>query len=110
METAVAVGVDRSHISKMESGSKQPSLEVLLRLAKHFDVDPNYLVGWPASGSPVQQEQPGENPDERALLAAFRRLLREERGVVEGVVRQAMTEGAKPPRRGGSRKSKDDAA
>lgn len=88
MVTAVAVGIDRSHLSKMEKGTKQPSLEKLLRLAAHFEVDPNYLVGWPVSGLP-QSEEPAEDANERALFAAFRRLLREERGTVERLVGDA---------------------
>jgi transcriptional regulator with XRE-family HTH domain len=104
IETGAAVDVDRSHISKMESGAKQPSLEVLLRLARHFNVDPNYLVGWADAAVAVEREQPGENLDERAALAAFRRLLREERRAAEAVVRDVLS--STPPDAGG-RKKKD---
>ena len=45
-KVANAVHVDCSTISRYETGEDEPPYETLLRLARFFDVDPNYLLGW----------------------------------------------------------------
>lgn len=44
-EVAAAVGVDRTTYAKYESGASEPSIEMLQRLAKHFDVSLSQLLG-----------------------------------------------------------------
>lgn len=44
-EVADAVGASKAHIWEIErGGSKNPSMELLKRLAEHFDVSVSYLV------------------------------------------------------------------
>ena len=38
--------VTESMISKYETGATEPKIDMLLRLARFFGVDPNYLLGW----------------------------------------------------------------
>ncbi|MBQ8953686.1 MAG: helix-turn-helix transcriptional regulator [Clostridia bacterium] len=41
---AARLGVSRSHLCNVECGRKQPSLEMLAKLASEFDVSMDYLV------------------------------------------------------------------
>jgi len=43
---AKSVGNSRANISRYERGLTQPSLETWEKLAKFFNVTPQYLVGW----------------------------------------------------------------
>jgi transcriptional regulator with XRE-family HTH domain len=62
-EVADAVGASKAHIWEIErGGSKNPSMELLTRLAGYFEVSVSFLVG--------------ESPDEREaeLVAMYRDL------------------------------------
>ena len=62
-DVADAVGASKAHIWEIErGGSSNPSMDLLGRLADHFDVSVSYLVG--------------ENPDEddAELVALYRNL------------------------------------
>jgi transcriptional regulator with XRE-family HTH domain len=62
-DVAGAVGASKAHIWEIErGGSKNPSMDLLTGLAKHFGVSVAYLVG----------EQP--NQDEAELVAMYRDL------------------------------------
>jgi transcriptional regulator with XRE-family HTH domain len=62
-DVADAVGVSKAHIWEIERGtSKNPSMDLLTRLAAHFGVTVAYLVG----------EQPDE--EEAELVALYRDL------------------------------------
>jgi len=74
IDVAVATGVDRSHLNKMERGQKQPSLAALDALARYFAVSPDYLLGWSDDRLPGQGGQVLECEDKRALFASFDRL------------------------------------
>lgn len=50
---ASALGMDRTTIAKYESGASEPSVAILLRLAAHYGVTVDYLVG--ATDSPGGQ-------------------------------------------------------
>ena len=87
VETAAAAEVTAGYISKLESGKKQTRLETLLLLCRHFNVSPDYLLGWSDDRLPREALQPLENLHERALLAAYRRLPDDVRGSVEKIIR-----------------------
>lgn len=44
-EIADAVYSTESSISKYESGKADPNIEMMMRLADYFGVDPNYQLG-----------------------------------------------------------------
>ena len=44
-ELAALIGVRNTAVSMMESGSRSPSVEVLIALADYFNVSLDYLVG-----------------------------------------------------------------
>lgn len=44
-QVASLIGVDKSTISAYENNSRQPSFDILLRLANYFHVTTDYLLG-----------------------------------------------------------------
>lgn len=51
-ELAATTGVSESTLSRLEIGQRRPSLELLLPLARTYDVPLNELVGAPRTGDP----------------------------------------------------------
>ena len=51
-ELAAATGISLSTLSRLESGQRKPTLELLLPLAKAYGVQLDELVGAPATGDP----------------------------------------------------------
>ncbi|MEU8825845.1 XRE family transcriptional regulator [Streptomyces sp. NPDC048636] len=51
-DLASATGVSESTLSRLESGQRRPSLELLLPLARIYDVPLDDLVGAPRTGDP----------------------------------------------------------
>jgi transcriptional regulator with XRE-family HTH domain len=59
-ELADAVGASKAHIWEIErGGSKNPSMDLLTKLAEHFDVSVSYLVG---------EQPPSEEQEELIVL------------------------------------------
>ena len=46
LELGLEVNVSGSAISRYECGLDEPSFDTVLKLAKFFGKDPNYLLGW----------------------------------------------------------------
>ena len=63
---ADALCIDRSTYAYYELGETQPSLLMLVRLAKLYDVTTDYLLG-------IQPEEKQPTPFEQELLALVRR-------------------------------------
>ncbi len=62
---ADAVGVSKAHVWELETGkSKNPSVELLTKLAKHFEVPVAQLMG----------EDPDATQEDQELVAMFRDL------------------------------------
>ena len=61
-EIADALCIDRSTYAYYELGETQPSLQMLVRLARLYDVTTDYLLG-------IQSEEKQPTPFERELLA-----------------------------------------
>jgi len=50
-QTASSIGIDRSHLSKIEHGHERPSEVVLLKLMRHFNLNSEKSKGmWQAAG------------------------------------------------------------
>ena len=65
-EIADALCIDRSTYAYYELGRTEPSLLMLVRLAKLYDVTTDYLLG-------IQPEEKQPTPFERELLSLVRR-------------------------------------
>ena len=65
-EIADALCIDRSTYAYYELGETQPSLLMLVRLAKHYDVTTDYLLG-------IQPEEKQPTPFEQELLSLARK-------------------------------------
>ncbi|MEV0199123.1 XRE family transcriptional regulator [Nonomuraea sp. NPDC050691] len=57
-QLAETTGVSVSTLSRLESGGRRPTLELLLPLAKAYQVSLDDLVGAPATGDPRVRPQP----------------------------------------------------
>ena len=57
-ELAVATGFSISTLSRLESGKRRPTLELLIPLARIYDVPLDELVGAPATGDPRLHMRP----------------------------------------------------
>lgn len=82
-DLAVVIDKDRSFISLFEAGTHDPSLEDVVKIARHYGVSPDYLTGWSARRLPLDSEQAGHQLDERTLAATLRRVLREINGAAD---------------------------
>lgn len=72
-EIADALCIDRSTYAYYELGETQPSLLMLVRLAKLYDVTTDYLLG-------IQPEEKQPTPFERELLSLVRKYWGESSG------------------------------
>lgn len=59
-EVSATTGVSTSTLSRLETGQRRPTLELLLALALAYDVSLSDLVGEPAVGDPRVRLQPRE--------------------------------------------------
>ncbi|MEE1793748.1 XRE family transcriptional regulator [Streptomyces sp. BE308] len=57
-DLASAIGVSESTLSRLENGQRRPSLELLLPLARTYDVPLDDLVGAPRTGDPRTHLKP----------------------------------------------------
>src|SRR4051794_8890517 len=57
-ELAAATGISKSTLSRLESGQRKPSLELLLPLAETYRLPLDELVGAPAVGDPRIRTRP----------------------------------------------------
>lgn len=55
--TAESIDVSHAHLSKIENGKNMPSLEVLEKLANHFDVPAGYFFGEERSVEELKQKK-----------------------------------------------------
>lgn len=74
---ADAVGVSKAHVWELETGkSKNPSIELLTKLARHFEVPVAQLVGEDPEASEEDQELVAMFRDLKDLTARDREILR----------------------------------
>ncbi|MFJ6792861.1 helix-turn-helix domain-containing protein [Streptomyces sp. NPDC091268] len=67
-----ATGISKSTLSRLESGQRRPSLELLLPLAGAYHVPLDELVGAPEVGDPRVRMKPRTLPDGGASVALTR--------------------------------------
>lgn len=48
-QAADEIGITRTMLSNYERGAREPDLELVIRIAKHYGTTPNYLLGFPDS-------------------------------------------------------------
>lgn len=80
-QVADAVGSSKAHVWELETGkSKNPSIELLTKLAENFDVSVAYLIG-EAPGAP------GEDPQLIAMYRDFKGLKEADRATIAGLMK-----------------------
>lgn len=45
-DVAKAIGLSRAAYASYEQGTREPNIEIIIRLCKFFDTTPNYLLGF----------------------------------------------------------------
>ena len=106
-DLAAVIEKDRAMISNFERGLLDPMLDDLVKIARHYNVSPDYLLGWSDVRLPVKGQQAGHHIDEGTLLTAVRRALSEVNGPPDLLRLEGPTSGAKRTR---PRKGDDNAA
>ena len=76
VEVAVAVGIDRSSLSKLETAEDVPGRELLMALATFYSVSLDWLTS--GFGDPEIGKAAASNQDEALLLFGFRQLPEDE--------------------------------
>lgn len=77
---ADAVGASKAHIWELETGkSKNPSMELLTELAKHFDVSIAFLVGEDPNAA-------GEDPELITMYRDFKGLTDNDRKTIRSLM------------------------
>lgn len=73
-DLAAKLNKTEATIQRYESGSiKDPPHNMVVKLSKVLNCDPNYLMGWIDEENPTESKPTfAENDDERDLLAYFR--------------------------------------
>jgi len=87
VDLAADVGVTRSYVTKWLNGDKSPGRAALTRVADHYGVSVDYLVGRTAVRQPSTGHEPLKEANERALLAAFHDLPAEEQALAVRLIR-----------------------
>jgi transcriptional regulator with XRE-family HTH domain len=90
-ELAAATGISKSTLSRLESGQRKPSLELLLPIAAAHQIPLDELVGAPEVGDPRVQFTPRQRNGRTVIpltrqpggLQAWKVILRPERGEPE---------------------------
>ncbi len=80
---AELLGISQEDVSRFESGSRMPSIPLLLRLSGMHRVSLDWLVkGQNDSGEALAGEPAGLPPQEEILLDRFRQLTRRDRSLL----------------------------
>lgn len=81
-ELAAVLNLDASSISKYEKADVSPSADILLKIARYFDVPTDYLLGLPDTKKAPSREDADLSSDEAALLMDFRKLTEDQKAFV----------------------------
>lgn len=71
-DLANAIGIEQSQVTRYEGGKRDPSPEVIVRIARELEVTADWLLGL-VDDPQARLEEKDLSPAERQLLAAFRR-------------------------------------
>lgn len=77
-EVADAIGSSKAHIWDLESGkAKNPTLELLKKLAKYFKISVSNLVG---------EEEGKENEEFNVMFRGYKELTKRDRGAIKTLI------------------------
>lgn len=92
-EIAQILGVTRQAVSQYERGEREPSYEMLEKLADYFNVDMNYLLGREDRSTYYIDPEVAEiadflhkHPDHKTLFEASKNLTKEDLQFVIGMI------------------------
>lgn len=63
-QAAKEIGITRTMLSNYERGTREPDLELVVRIAKYYHISPNYLLGFPDSCSIVSSVEETTDSDQ----------------------------------------------
>lgn len=84
---AKILNINNSTLSQYESGDRIPSDATKVKIADHFDISLDYLLGrTEQKGRSSTQLYPAISSEEMALLAAYRAATPEDRAIIDNIV------------------------
>lgn len=86
-EVAERVGLSTGAVSTYENGTREPKIEILIKLADEFDLPLDQLVGRKKTPGHTFPEIEAANLDERKLLQMFRQISGEDQQKVLAIVK-----------------------
>lgn len=96
-DIAQQIGIDRTTYTKYETGSSDPGLDVLVKLADMFDVTTDYLLERTDRPHPPRSEATLSS-DEEDFLVAYRAASSDDKAIIDIIVRRyTRAEQAKNP-------------
>ena len=98
-EVAAALGISRSHLTKIETGGDMPGRSILSAFADYFGVSRDYLeTGTESPGSQLSENLP-DSSDERAWILLGKELSEADKLAVTEFVRSTILRQARQGRR-----------
>ncbi len=70
---ANSLGITYSALSKYETGKREPGLELLQKIATHFDVTTDYLLGVTDNSKPTDYKLAGISDEDYNNLSAYQK-------------------------------------
>lgn len=71
LNVAIAVGVSQELISMYENGNTQPSIDILIKLAKYLETSTDYLLGLTNNDTQIKYMDRKLNKKEQELFEKF---------------------------------------
>lgn len=87
IQLSKALGISQSSLSGYENGKFEPDQEMLLSMAKYFDVSVDYLLCRTSQKKSRLQSEPTLSADQQELLELTKKLDRDKLEVVKTVAR-----------------------
>lgn len=85
---AEAIGVSQQSINKYENHNIEPDIDTLMRIADHFDVSVDYLIGHTDIRHKIEPVQSWElNHAESNLMAGYRSLSARQRESIDLIIK-----------------------
>ena len=81
-QLAEAIGVSQQSVNKYENTGVEPDIEMLIKIADHFSVSVDYLIGH----SDHSDSAASISPEEKDILVGYRFLNEKEKEIIKMII------------------------